>query len=70
VGVAIGGLHQLVRDAILLAAALVVLAAHETLHGEDGVLRVGDGLALRGLADQTLAALGKCNDRRGRAGSF
>ena len=70
VGVAIGGLHKLVRDAVLFAAALVVLAAHETLHGEDGVLRVGDGLALRSLADQTLAALGKCNDRRGRAGSF
>ena len=53
VGVAIGGLDQLVRDAVLLAAALVVLAAHETLHREDGVLRVGDGLALGGLADKT-----------------
>ena len=69
-GVAIGGLHQLVRDAVLLAAALVVLAAHETLHGEDRVLRVGDGLTLGGLADKTLAALAESNDRRGRAGSL
>ena len=70
VGVAVGGLDQLIRDAVLFAAALVVLAAHETLHGEDGVLRVGDGLTLGGLADKALAALGESNDRRGRAGSF
>ena len=70
VGVAIGGFHKLVRDAVLLAAALVVLAAHETLHGEDRVLRVGDGLTLGGLADKTLTALAESNDRRGRAGSL
>jgi len=43
----------------LLAAALVVLAAHEALHGEDGILRIGDGLALGGLADEALAVLVK-----------
>ena len=66
----IRGLHKLVRDAVLLAAALVVLAAHETLHGEDGILRVGDGLTLGGLADKALAALAESNDRRGRACAF
>ena len=70
VGVAVRSFHQLVRNAVLLAAALVVLAAHETLHGEDGVLRVGDGLALGGLADKALAALAEGNDRWGRAGAF
>jgi len=55
--IAVRRLDQLVRDAVLLAAALVVLAAHETLYREDGVLRVGDGLALGGLADKTFAAL-------------
>jgi hypothetical protein len=39
---------------------------HEALDGEDGVLRVGDGLALGHLADETLAALGEA-DNRGRS---
>ena len=44
-------------------ADFVVAAAHKTLDGEDGVLRVGDGLALGHLANQPLTALGKRNNR-------
>jgi hypothetical protein len=40
-----------------LVAHFVVAAAHEALDGENGVLRVGDGLALGHLPHQPLAAL-------------
>ena len=46
------------------------LAADQALDRRDGVLRVGDGLALGGLADQHLAVLGEGNDRRRRAVTF
>ena len=48
----------------------VELAAHETLHGEDGVLRVRHGLAFRGLADEAFAVLGESDDGRSRVGAF
>ena len=47
-----------------LVADFVVAAAHEALDGEDGVLRVGDGLALGHLAHQPLAALGEADNGR------
>ena len=34
------------------------------LDGDNGAVRVGDGLALGDLADETLAVLGKGHDRR------
>ena len=40
----------------------VELAAHEPLDRENRVLRIRDGLTFGGLADQSLAALCKCND--------
>ena len=43
---------------------LGVTASHEALDREDGVLRVGDRLALRHLADEPLARLGESHDRR------
>ena len=69
-GIAIGRLDQFVGNAILLAAALVVLAAHETFDRENGVLRVGDGLTLGGLAHKALTALGEGNHGRGGTGTF
>jgi hypothetical protein len=42
------------------------LAPHEPLDRKDGVLGVGDGLALRDLADEALAVLGEADDRRRR----
>ena len=70
VRVAIGGLHDLVRHALLLFVHLIELAAHEALDRKNGVLRIGDGLALGGLADETLAGLGERDDGRRRACAF
>ncbi len=50
-----------------LVVDFVVAAAHEALDGEDGVLGVGDGLALGYLADQPLAALTEGDDGGGSA---
>jgi len=58
---------DLVRDQLALLADLGGLAAHEALDGEDGVLRVGDGLPAGHLADQTLSVLGERHHRRRRA---
>ena len=60
-------LDHLEGDHLHLIVDLVVAAAHEALDGEDGVLGVGDGLALGHLADQPLAALGEGDDRGGGA---
>ena len=46
-----------------------VAAAHEALDRIDRVLRVGDGLALGGLADEALAVFGE-GDHRGRGAAL
>ena len=46
---------------------IVIAAPDQTLDGIQGVGRVGDALALGGLADQTLATVGESNHRGGRA---
>jgi hypothetical protein len=56
-----------VRDALNLLGDFRYLAPHEALDGEDGVLRVGHGLALRDLADEALTVLAEPDDRRRRA---
>jgi len=43
------GLQHLVGNELRLTEHLVVAPPHEALDGEDGVLRVGDGLTLRHL---------------------
>src|SRR5262249_20378899 len=68
--VAVGGTHHFVGHHLHLFADFVELAAHESLDREDGVLRVGDGLTLGNLADETLAALGERDDRRRQAAPF
>ena len=45
-------------------------APDQALDRRDRVLRVGDGLALGGLAHQHLAVLGEGNDRRRRPVTF
>ena len=70
VGVAIRGLHDLVRNAMFFLADLVELAAHEALDRENRVCGIGDRLAFRGLADETLAVLGEGDDRRRGARAF
>ena len=49
-------LHDLVAE----------VPADQSLDREQGVVRVGHGLALGALADENLAAVGVCDDRRGR----
>src|SRR3546814_11325833 len=51
---------------VLLGDWIVEAAADQALHRENGVFGVGDGLALRRLADQALAILRK-GDEIGRA---
>ena len=65
--VAVRAGDDLVGDDRLLLAHLGLLAAHEALDGEDGVLRVGDRLALGDGADEALAALREGDDGRGGA---
>src|SRR4051794_232200 len=63
--VAVRAADDLVGDDRLLLLDLALLAAHEALDREDGVRRVGDGLALRDGADEALAALREGHHRRG-----
>ena len=65
--VAVGAADDLVRDDRLLLAHLGLLAAHEALDREDGVLRIGDGLALGDGADEAVAVLREGDDGRGGA---
>ena len=70
VGVAILALDDLERIVLRLLADLGELAADEALGGEDGVLRVGDRLALGGLAHETFVGFGKSDHGGRRAGAF
>src|SRR5690606_18459592 len=67
--VAVVRLHDLVGDQmrILLDHGVVEAPADEALDREEGVARIGHGLALRRLADEHLAVLRERNDRRRRA---
>ena len=69
-GVAVGGFYDLIRHELALAADFRELAAHQALDRENRILRVGDGLTLRGLADQTLTGLGERDDGRGGPVAF
>ena len=65
-GVAVGGAHDLVGDEllVLLDHRIVEAAADQALDREDGVLGIGDRLALGRLADEPLAVVGEGDDRR------
>ncbi len=69
-GVAVLTFDHLVRQLGGDALHFTVLAADEALGGEDGILGVGDGLALGGLADEDVAVLGEGDDRRRGARAF
>src|SRR5262249_55271743 len=70
--VAVGSLDDLVGDEllVLLDHRVVVAAADQALHCEEGTLGVGHGLALGGLADQPLAIIAESDDRRRGAHAF
>ena len=68
--VAVGTLDHLVGDDLHLFAHVGELAPHEALDGEDGVLGVGDGLALGHGADQLFPGLGESHDGRGGAAAL
>ena len=53
-----------------LFAHFVEAATHESFDRIDGILGVGDGLALGDLTNQAIAIFGKRHDRRGRATTF
>ena len=69
-GIAVAGAHHLIRHHLHFFRHLVELAAHEPLDREDGVLGIGDRLALRHLADQPLTRLGEGDDRRRQPAAF
>ena len=62
--------HDAVRHHLHFFGDLVELAAHEPLDREDGVLGIGDGLALGDLADEPLAGLCEGHDRRRQPAAF
>ena len=63
-------LHDLVRHHLHFFGHFVEAASHEPLDRVNSVLRVGDGLAFRHLPDQSLAGLGKADDRGRSPPSF
>ena len=69
-GVAVVARDDLVGNQLHFFADFVEAAAHEALDRINRVFRVGDGLPLRHLADQPLAALGERHHRRRGAATF
>lgn len=63
-GTATLALLDLIRHGLDLGGALGVLAAHEALDGEHGVLGVGDSLVLSGLTHDTVAVGTEANNGR------
>ena len=61
---------DLLGGVLLAAQGDLLVGAHLALDGRDGVFRVGDGLALGHLADQTVAGLGEAHHGRGGACAF
>ena len=57
------------RGVLLAIDVHLVIGAHVTLDGRDGLFGVGDSLALSHLAYQTLIVF-ECYNRRGRAGAL
>ena len=62
--------NDLERDDLLLLLDLRLLAPHEALDREDGVLRVGHCLALRGRSHEALSTLRERDHRGGRTGTL
>ena len=58
------------RCVVLAVDGYLVVAAHVSLDGRYGAVCVGNGLTLCRLADQSLAVLGKCHNRRGGTDTF
>ena len=71
-GVAVAGLDDLVGDEllVLLDHRVVVAAADQALDREEGALGIGHRLALGRLADEALAIIAECDDRRRRPHAF
>ena len=71
-GVAVGRLDDLIGNEIhvLLGQRIVERPADEALDREEGLLRIGDRLALGRLADETLAVVGKGDDGWGSPCAF
>ena len=68
-------LHQdlggnLLRGPLLAVDLNSPVGAHVALDGADGAVDVGDGLTLGDFADQNLAGLAECHDRRCGASAF
>ena len=71
-GIAILCVGDLIGDQFgkLLGRGIIVPAPDQSLDGEQGLFRVGEGLALGGLADKPLVTVGKGDHRGGRARAF
>ena len=67
-GVAVGGLHDLEghQRHLLRDHRVVEAAPDQALHRVQGLHRIGDGLALGGLANQPLTGVGESDHRGGR----
>ena len=61
---------DLLGSVLLAVQGHLMVGAHLTLDGRNSVFRVGDGLTLCDLTDQTVAGLGEANNGRGGAGTL
>ena len=61
---------DLLRRVVLAVDLDLMVGPHLPLDRADRAVRVGDGLALRQLADESFAGLGERHDRRSRSRSF
>ncbi|EAR53005.1 putative NAD-specific glutamate dehydrogenase encoded in antisense gene pair with dnaKJ [Oceanicola granulosus HTCC2516] len=70
-GIALAAVDDVVRQVLLVLGEVGVVqaTADQALHAENGVVGVGHGLPLGGLAHETLV-LGEGDDGRGRPGAF
>ncbi len=62
------GLYDLVGDKLLVLfdRRVVVATTNQALDGENGLFRIGNGLALGRLTDETLTVVGEGDNGRGR----
>ena len=71
-GIAILGVGDFIGDQFgkLVGRGIIMPAPDQTFDGEQGLFRVGDGLALCGLAYKAFLAIGEGDHRRRCAGTF
>ena len=69
-GIAVLAFHHFIGGAFQLVLHFVEFSAHEALHGENGVLGVGDSLAFGSLTHEAFAVFRECHNGGRGVGAF